>query len=595
MIMKDEEENLERCLESVKSIIDNIIIVDTGSTDSSIAIAQSFGAKVIPHPWEGDFSAARNVGLLHVQTEWVLVLDADEVWDQDNNDLIIELLKDEQVDGYFLEVVNYYGNSVSEEDFVTDMVCRLFRYNKKIAFQGTIHEEVTTSIFQQSESAILAYTSLQILHYGYLTKEIERKKKNERNIQIVKEALEKDSQDHYMRYALGTEYYQSGQLEEALEVLEPLIDWKGGKGSYQSDLLVKVVAALNELGQMEKALNLIEKGLHLYPDFPELLEQQCLVLFQLDRYEEAESTCRKVINIEASTNDYSLSSGTQTFHALFILGLIYERKNNVEKAMYYYFQSLDCNEFFSPAFQRLVELKFIFPEVFESFQKPLPIKTKVFLHFFLERAAVWRARESGMKIVKLEQVQEMADRWLIDYFEGRHSSDNESWLWANLVKKKQWDKASQLKKYEHVTAFLQAKLEECLLHPSDLEDAIYWLLMVEDYEQAYPLLNRLLTENKRLIPMSHFPLLRQSPERLLKEYVRSCDEIKKEWTYNELVMIAWMSIKAKEYALGRNVLRLCKAENARRLDHIKGVTILLNEQGYMENKYFPLDSLLVIF
>ena len=78
MIVKDEGKFLEGCLESVKNFVDEIVIVDTGSTDNTIQIAEKFGAKVVKHNWDNSFSEARNVSLKHATKDWILVLDADE-------------------------------------------------------------------------------------------------------------------------------------------------------------------------------------------------------------------------------------------------------------------------------------------------------------------------------------------------------------------------------------------------------------------------------------------------------------------------------------------------------------------------------------
>lgn len=78
MIVKNEADNLARCLRSARGAADEIIIVDTGSTDATRSIARSFGARIIDYPWNGDFAAARNAGLALAQGTWILVLDADE-------------------------------------------------------------------------------------------------------------------------------------------------------------------------------------------------------------------------------------------------------------------------------------------------------------------------------------------------------------------------------------------------------------------------------------------------------------------------------------------------------------------------------------
>ena len=84
MIVKNEEHNIARCISSVKDVVDEIVVVDTGSCDNTLTIAQSFGAKVFSCPWEDNFSIPRNVSLEHALGEWILMLDADEQLDQES-------------------------------------------------------------------------------------------------------------------------------------------------------------------------------------------------------------------------------------------------------------------------------------------------------------------------------------------------------------------------------------------------------------------------------------------------------------------------------------------------------------------------------
>src|SRR5690349_17677572 len=107
MIVKNEAHTLRMCLESVQGVVSQIVIADTGSTDGSAAIAREFGATVITIPWENDFAKARNAALAAVQTDWVLVLDADEELDRKSASKIAHLIKRQGVGGYLTPIRNY--------------------------------------------------------------------------------------------------------------------------------------------------------------------------------------------------------------------------------------------------------------------------------------------------------------------------------------------------------------------------------------------------------------------------------------------------------------------------------------------------------
>src|SRR5215469_3608508 len=107
MIVKDGEKDLAECLQSVQGTVDEIIVGDTGSSDSSVAIARQFGARVIHIGWENDFAKARNLSLREVTSDWVLVLDADERLDPGASKALPALLAGAPADGYQVPIRNY--------------------------------------------------------------------------------------------------------------------------------------------------------------------------------------------------------------------------------------------------------------------------------------------------------------------------------------------------------------------------------------------------------------------------------------------------------------------------------------------------------
>lgn len=109
MIVKDEEELLPHCLASVQGAVDEMIVVDTGSSDRSPEIARQHGAVVVPFEWCDDFAAARNAGLEQASGDWILFLDADEVLDRAAREQIRSWTAISGCDGLFLNIHNYTG------------------------------------------------------------------------------------------------------------------------------------------------------------------------------------------------------------------------------------------------------------------------------------------------------------------------------------------------------------------------------------------------------------------------------------------------------------------------------------------------------
>ena len=140
MIVKNEERNLPRCLESVRGLAGELIVVDTGSTDATRQIAASHGAEVIPFDFKVvDFAAARNCALARARRRWILMLDADERLDRAGVPMIETLIALNENAGYFLERRNHSSDSGRS---TTDYVVRLFPNRPNYRYRGRVHETV---------------------------------------------------------------------------------------------------------------------------------------------------------------------------------------------------------------------------------------------------------------------------------------------------------------------------------------------------------------------------------------------------------------------------------------------------------------------
>jgi len=141
MIVKDEESTLSKCLDSAKKFVNEIIILDTGSTDKTVQIAQGYGAKVHHFEWCNDFSAARNQALKYVTGDWVLVLDADETLAPE---IIPQLREAIQREEYLL--INLVREEIGAAQSPYSMVSRLFRNHPDIIFSRPYHALVDDSV-----------------------------------------------------------------------------------------------------------------------------------------------------------------------------------------------------------------------------------------------------------------------------------------------------------------------------------------------------------------------------------------------------------------------------------------------------------------
>lgn len=209
MIVKNEQAHLERCLKSARETVDEIIIVDTGSTDNTIEIAKKFRAQILEYNWQGDFADARNYALKHANGRWILHLDADEELDKKSAKNLRNRLFFAKADGINTVLRNYQPNDdmvpYTDEDQV-----RIFKNNSHYRYQNKIHEQIVPAIAENNgtfqESDILIY------HYGYQKDNISRA---ERNLKILQEELINHPQDAYLLFKMGETYKALKQWKEA--------------------------------------------------------------------------------------------------------------------------------------------------------------------------------------------------------------------------------------------------------------------------------------------------------------------------------------------------------------------------------------------
>lgn len=227
MIVKNEEQLLSDCLESVKELVDEIIIVDTGSTDSTVKIANSYNARGFSFDWTDDFSAARNISLEHAAGEWILVLDADERITPENKDKLLTLLS-----GSSVKNIAYYLNfrsRVEAGSLGSELIhshARLFRNGLGIRFNGRIHEQIIDSVTQAG--GVIEPTNIIVEHKGYEDEQMSRKRKSDRNISILKKMLDDEHENHGMAcFYLGESYSMLKNWDEAIRYYELSILKKG--------------------------------------------------------------------------------------------------------------------------------------------------------------------------------------------------------------------------------------------------------------------------------------------------------------------------------------------------------------------------------
>lgn len=263
MVVKNEERQLARCLDSARALVDEIVVVDTGSTDATPAIAAQYGARVRPFDFSYvDFSAARNHGLAQATGDWILVLDADEALDVTTAPLVWRCMSSNLNIGYFLQRRNY---SAGTRPVTTDHVLRLFVNRPEHRYCGRVHETVDASILRAGGR--LGTTGI-VLHHLFAQDEEARRRKNQSYIRVLEEELAANPSDDTRLDFLAAEYHQLGRLDQALETAERIA--RARPNDPQAHLNVGIYHLLQKHdGALARAA--FEKALQLRPQYPEAL------------------------------------------------------------------------------------------------------------------------------------------------------------------------------------------------------------------------------------------------------------------------------------------------------------------------------------
>lgn len=350
MIVKNEENYLGRCLSSIKDIIDEIIIVDTGSSDKTIEIAESFGAKVYYHKWNNNFSEARNESLKYATKDWIFIMDADDEFCSEDKEKFKTLLnsKLDKNAVFFFETLNYCGSNIENSTITINLNPRLFKNNHGFHYEGEVHNQLVNSNYEYNG---LSY-SIKIYHYGYLDKNIISKDKRNRNITLLKKQINKNPNNKYAHFNLGNEYFALDDMKKALENYYKSYEGENLYSGYSSILLARIVISNYNIQEYDKALEFTAIGIKRFPEFTDLYFFRSLIFKAMNKPTLQIKALEKCIELKDPPPELKFLYGTGGFSAFYELGNAYMMLKDYDTAYNYYIETIRSKpDFIAPLYR----------------------------------------------------------------------------------------------------------------------------------------------------------------------------------------------------------------------------------------------------
>lgn len=297
-IAKNETENLAKSIKSLKTQVNEIVVVDTGSTDNTITVARKLGARVYSFPWQDDVSKARNFALSKAKGgDWLVLLDADEYFTAKTAGNIRQVIRQaQQADAILIQMVNYDVDKAEIQDYFYQL--RIVRNQQGLHYEGKIHEELKLSDGKSMKFLRVLPQMLEIYHTGYASSV--SRQKLERNLKLLQQAVDNgQSEADLARYFCDC-YLGLGDMEKC--TYYGWLDVKKGRqsvnfGSRCHRVLMAYYGGRNDRESISKRRQLAEISVEQYPEVPDFWAEYSECLYQAGEYAQAIAAMEKALQL----------------------------------------------------------------------------------------------------------------------------------------------------------------------------------------------------------------------------------------------------------------------------------------------------------
>lgn len=355
MIVRNNETTIRPCLQSIRPWVDEMIVVDTGSTDATPQFCAELGAKVFHWPWRDDFAAARNESLSHASGEWVFWMDSDDTIPSECGQRLRTLADgthEPLTFGFVMQVQCPDASGDPHDMTIVDHV-KMFRNLPNLRFEHRIHEQILPAI--RRAGGDVTFTDIYVVHSGADRTVEGRQRKLERDFRLLELDLAERPDHPFVLFNLGMTHADVKQYAEAIKRLSRCLEVSNPQESHVRKTYALLISCLMQSGQSERAASECQRAMTLFPDDKEILFRTAMSSHERGELRRAVDLYRKVLVPSGDRHFVSVDAGLTGFKARHNLALVFEELGQTDSAANEWRAIIEEHSGYVPAYVGLIE------------------------------------------------------------------------------------------------------------------------------------------------------------------------------------------------------------------------------------------------